>query len=82
MIKKTRMPCPVIITSYSKFVGKARHKDYYKDLSYEAIILDEGHDIKNSNTQRFTFLSTLTRKKGLIITGMDRKNEREGGGRE
>ena len=68
-MSKQQLNCPVIITAYSKFVGKVHHKDKYSSMKYLAILLDEGHDIKNELSQRYKAVAALQREKSIIITG-------------
>jgi SNF2 family DNA or RNA helicase len=59
----------VIISTYSKLRGNADHKMKYTQLEYYAVILDEGHEIKNNTAHAFNICKKIDHELSFLVTG-------------
>jgi len=59
----------VLITTYSLAVSTREDRHFIKKLHFNGIYLDEGHLVKNSDSQRFKELMAFKADFRLIITG-------------
>lgn len=58
----------VILTTYSLLSAKDDRK-FLKSLKFQYMILDEGHMVKNMNSQRYKNLTYIKAKRRLLLTG-------------
>lgn len=60
----------VVLANYDKLVHKANHHELYQEASWMLVINDEGHMLRNTNTERSKTVFSLDRDMGLILTGV------------
>jgi SNF2 family DNA or RNA helicase len=56
---------------YSKLRTNTRYWKKYNKQNWGAVLLDEGHEIKNGKAQQTKMCMELQRKYSFIITGMN-----------
>ncbi|XP_064405496.1 SWI/SNF-related matrix-associated actin-dependent regulator of chromatin subfamily A containing DEAD/H box 1-like isoform X5 [Halichondria panicea] len=47
----------VILTTYNVCIGQAEDRKFFRKLSLDCLVLDEGHMLKNMNSLRYTHTS-------------------------
>lgn len=60
----------LVVCMYQKLVGNSYWKHLVKETPWMAVVLDEGHWVKNEGRSIFSAVSELKRKYSIIITGM------------
>ncbi|XP_064405406.1 SWI/SNF-related matrix-associated actin-dependent regulator of chromatin subfamily A containing DEAD/H box 1-like isoform X3 [Halichondria panicea] len=51
----------VILTTYNVCIGQAEDRKFFRKLSLDCLVLDEGHMLKNMNSLRYTHLMKIQR---------------------
>ncbi|KAI9292929.1 hypothetical protein K502DRAFT_294557 [Neoconidiobolus thromboides FSU 785] len=72
--KRGNIQPQVIISTYNLINSDKYDRHFFKSLTYQSIILDEGHLIKNQQTQNYQYLSKLKCNFKLILTGTPLQN--------
>ncbi|XP_064404540.1 SWI/SNF-related matrix-associated actin-dependent regulator of chromatin subfamily A containing DEAD/H box 1-like [Halichondria panicea] len=58
----------VILTTYNVCIGQAEDRKFFRKLSLDCLVLDEGHMLKNMNSLRYTHLMKIQAKRRLLLT--------------
>lgn len=64
----------IVITTYSIATGNAEDRKFLRRLKCNYMILDEGHMLKNMQSQRYQGLMKLTSQRRLLLTGTPLQN--------
>ncbi|KAL0271284.1 UNVERIFIED_CONTAM: hypothetical protein PYX00_008424 [Menopon gallinae] len=70
--KPQDMRGPVMIISYEMFV---RYYDDIKNISFDLLVCDEGHRLKNSNIRTTQLLRSLNCPRRILLTGTPIQND-------
>jgi SWI/SNF-related matrix-associated actin-dependent regulator of chromatin subfamily A member 5 len=72
LLQKETKP-DVIVTTFEQFLAE---QHYFKHrFHYQAVVIDEGHKIKNEKTQLATALFGLTTRFKMLLTGTPLQNK-------
>lgn len=64
----------VLVTTYNLATGAPNDFKFLKSQKFDMIVYDEGHMLKNSNSERYTKLMRLKAKFRLLLTGTPLQN--------
>ncbi|XP_078699109.1 SWI/SNF-related matrix-associated actin-dependent regulator of chromatin subfamily A containing DEAD/H box 1-like [Branchiostoma floridae x Branchiostoma belcheri] len=64
----------VLVTTYQCCVGSATDRTLFKKVQFNYAILDEGHMLKNMQTQRYQQLLRIRSERRLLLTGTPIQN--------
>jgi SWI/SNF-related matrix-associated actin-dependent regulator 1 of chromatin subfamily A len=64
----------VLVTTYSLAAGSSADVKFLRNLSFDIIVYDEGHFLKNSGTDRYAKLMRMSARFRLLLTGTPLQN--------
>jgi len=64
----------VLVTTYNLAQGNEYDKKFFRKVAWEACVFDEGHVLKNFQSQRYTNLMRINAKWRLLLTGTPLQN--------
>lgn len=64
----------VLVTTYNLASGSSNDFKFLKNNNFDMVVYDEGHMLKNSNSERYTRLMKLKGKFRLLLTGTPLQN--------
>jgi len=64
----------VLITTYNLAVGDERDKKFFRRIDWNTCVFDEGHVLKNFQSQRYSALMRFNAKWKLLLTGTPLQN--------
>ncbi|XP_068755461.1 SWI/SNF-related matrix-associated actin-dependent regulator of chromatin subfamily A containing DEAD/H box 1-like [Montipora capricornis] len=64
----------IVITTYAVATGNADDRRFLRKLKCNYMVLDEGHMLKNMQSQRYQGLMKLTSRRRLLLTGTPLQN--------
>lgn len=64
----------VMVTTYNLASGSNQDFKFLRNISFDMVIYDEGHMLKNSNSERYNKLMRLSGKFRLLLTGTPLQN--------
>ncbi|KAI9179429.1 DNA-dependent ATPase fun30 [Blastocladiella emersonii ATCC 22665] len=67
-------PVNVVVTTYNVACGAKEDRSFLKKMKFEAMILDEGHMVKNVESQRYKQLMAIPASFRLLLTGTPLQN--------
>lgn len=68
--------CDVVVSSIDT-AKRSPHKEIVLSLSYDLVIIDEAHKLKNNKTKNYEFARTLKKKYCLLLTATPIQNKIE-----
>ena len=68
--------CDVVVSSIDT-AKRAPHREAILDISYDLIIIDEAHKLKNNKTKNYEFVQLLKKKFCLLLTATPVQNKIE-----
>ncbi len=72
-LRKNKRPL-AIITTYNVATGTPDDRKFVRKLKPSVLVLDEGHNVKNSESSRFQHLNKISSKFRLLLTGTPLQN--------
>lgn len=73
-VKKQKDNIDVILTTYNMVTSKSDDKKFFKNFSLNYVIYDEGHMLKNCDSDRYKGLMKVKGKKKILLTGTPLQN--------
>lgn len=70
----TDAPFDVLVTTYNFAGGNEHDRKFFKRMSWETCVFDEGHMLKNFQSQRYEHLMKITAPWRLLLTGTPLQN--------
>ncbi|KAH8118982.1 SNF2 family N-terminal domain-containing protein [Phellopilus nigrolimitatus] len=67
-------PWEVLITTYNLAVGDERDRKFMRKIPWNTCVFDEGHVLKNFQSQRYTALTRIGSEWKLLLTGTPLQN--------
>lgn len=64
----------VMVTTYNLAAGSSNDTKFLKHQNFDIVVYDEGHMLKNSNSERYNKLMKLNAKFRLLLTGTPLQN--------
>ncbi|KAL7747183.1 DNA-dependent ATPase fun30 [Sorochytrium milnesiophthora] len=64
----------VIITTYNMATGGKEDRAFFRKMKFRSMILDEGHMVKNVDSQRYKHLMAVNARFRLLLTGTPLQN--------
>ncbi|KAG8933843.1 hypothetical protein FRC03_004948 [Tulasnella sp. 419] len=64
----------VLVTTYNLAQGSDLDRKFFKKIEWEVCVFDEGHVLKNYNSQRYTHLMAIRASWRLLLTGTPLQN--------
>lgn len=64
----------VLVTTYNLASGSSNDFKFLKNQNFDVVVYDEGHMLKNSNSERYSKLMRLRAKFRLLLTGTPLQN--------
>ena len=61
--------CVIVLTTYSQLMSNTHNSGIYKKKTWLGVVLDEGHKIKNNQTQTNRNMHLLRSMWRLVLTG-------------
>ena len=58
----------VVVSTYHKILRSTAN--FYRKISWECVVLDEGHYIRNPDTRISEFCMLLKRRYSMVLTGI------------
>ncbi|CAI5443995.1 unnamed protein product [Caenorhabditis angaria] len=73
-VKKQKDNIDVILTTYNMVTSKTDDKKFFKNFSLNYVIYDEGHMLKNCDSERYRGLMKVKGKRKILLTGTPLQN--------
>ncbi|EGT34723.1 hypothetical protein CAEBREN_12212 [Caenorhabditis brenneri] len=73
-VKKQKDNIDVILTTYNMVTSKSDDKKFFKNFSLNYVIYDEGHMLKNCDSERYRGLMKVKGKRKILLTGTPLQN--------
>uniref|UniRef100_A0A1I7TMF0 SWI/SNF-related matrix-associated actin-dependent regulator of chromatin subfamily A containing DEAD/H box 1 homolog n=1 Tax=Caenorhabditis tropicalis TaxID=1561998 RepID=A0A1I7TMF0_9PELO len=73
-VKKQKDHTDVILTTYNMVTSKSDDKKFFKNFSLNYVIYDEGHMLKNCDSERYRGLMKVKGKRKILLTGTPLQN--------
>lgn len=73
-VKKQKDNIDVILTTYNMVTSKSDDKKFFKNFSLNYVIYDEGHMLKNCDSDRYKGLMKVKGKRKILLTGTPLQN--------
>ncbi|TPX40327.1 hypothetical protein SeMB42_g01096 [Synchytrium endobioticum] len=64
----------VILTTYNLVTSTKEDRSFFKKLTLDSLILDEGHMVKNMTSSRYSHLMKIKPRQRLLLTGTPLQN--------
>ncbi|KAJ1956843.1 hypothetical protein GGI12_005199, partial [Dipsacomyces acuminosporus] len=74
--RRRDLRCHVVLTTYKSICMDASSASFFgRDLYWQSIVFDEGHNLKNDKTIVYNVLSKLKTRQHVILTGTPLQND-------
>ncbi|CAB3403479.1 unnamed protein product [Caenorhabditis bovis] len=73
-VKKQKAKIDVILTTYNMVTSKTDDKKFFKNFSLNYVIYDEGHMLKNCDSERYRGLMKVKGRRKILLTGTPLQN--------
>lgn len=73
-VKKQKDHIDIILTTYNMVTSKSDDKKFFKNFSLNYVIYDEGHMLKNCDSERYRGLMKVKGKRKILLTGTPLQN--------
>eukprot|EP00049_Salpingoeca_infusionum_P013990 m.260692 g.260692 ORF g.260692 m.260692 type:complete len:794 (-) comp15565_c1_seq4:4697-7078(-) len=73
-VLKKRLSFDIMLTTYSTSISQPDDRSFLRKVKFEVAVLDEGHMLKNMQSQRYQTLMKMRCRRRILLTGTPLQN--------